>query len=109
MKKFSKEKNTYAYTLPNQVPARVKKQRKNKLMKLQKQISKQVNETFVGKEVSCIIESIASDGTVVARTFRDAPEVDGLVYIRTDEILVPGDIETVKITGCDDYDLFGLI
>ena len=106
---FSKEKNTYAYTLPNQVPARVKKQRKNKLMKLQKQISKQVNETFVGKEVSCIIESIASDGTVVARTFRDAPEVDGLVYIQTDEILVPGDIETVKITGCDDYDLFGVI
>lgn len=106
---FSKEKNTYAYSLPNQVPARIKKQRKNKLMKLQKEISKQVNETFVGKEVSCIIESIASDGTVIARTYRDAPEVDGLVYIQTDELPVPGDIETVKITGCDDYDLYGVI
>ena len=106
---FSREKNTYAYSLPDQIPARIKKQRKNKLMKLQKQISREINESFIGKQIPCIIETVASDGTVVARSYRDAPEVDGLVYIQTDELLVPGDIETVLITGCDDYDLYGQV
>ena len=104
---FSREKNTYAYSLPEQIPAKIKKQRKNCLMKLQKQISKQINETFIGKQIPCIIESVTSDGQVIARSYRDAPEVDGLVYIQTDEIPVPGDIETVTITGGDDYDLYG--
>ena len=110
---FSKEKNTYAYSLPNQVPARTKKQRKNKLMKLQQKISLEVNKDFVGKTMPCIIEAVSSqevqDGKiqVIARSYADAPEVDGLVYINTDKNPVPGDIEQVKITGCDEYDLFG--
>ena len=104
---FSKEKGTYSYSLPEQVPSRIKKQRKNKLMKLQQKISLEVNKSFLGREIPCIIESVGSDGAVVARSYRDAPEVDGLVYIETDDIPVPGDIETVKITGCDEYDLYG--
>lgn len=104
---FSKEKNTYAYTLPNQIPARVKKQRKNKLMKLQQKISLEINENFIGKVLPCIIEAVTAEGQVVARSYADAPEVDGVVYIQTDKILVPGDIEQVKITGCDEYDLYG--
>lgn len=106
---FSREKNTYAYSLPEQIPARIKKQRRNKLMKLQQKISKEINETFVGKEIPCIIESVTDEGVVAARGYRDAPEVDGLVYIDTDEVLVPGDIETVKICGCDEYDLYGTL
>lgn len=106
---FSREKGTYADTLSGQIPARIKKQRKNKLMKLQQQISLEVNKNFIGKKVPCIIESVTDDGTTIARSYRDAPEVDGLVYIKTDELLVPGDIETVNITGCDNYDLYGLI
>lgn len=106
---FSKEKNTYAYGLCDQVPARVKRQRKNKLMKLQKEISLEVNKSFIGEEIECIIESVNSDGSVVARGYRDAPEVDGVVYIETEKFAVPGDIEVVKITGCDDYDLFGVL
>ena len=104
---FSREKGTYADTLSGQIPARIKKQRKNKLMKLQQQISLEVNKNFIGKKIPCIIESVKDDGTTIARSYRDAPEVDGLVYIKTDELLVPGDIETVNITGCDDYDLYG--
>lgn len=104
---FSKEKNTYAYDLPNQIPARVKKQRKNKLMKLQQKISLEINQKFIGKVLPCIIEAITTEGQVVARSYADAPEVDGVVYIQTDKILVPGDIEQVKITGCDEYDLYG--
>ena len=106
---FSKEKGTYAYNLPEQIPARIKKQRKNKLMKLQQKISLEVNKSFLDKDLPCIIESVSNDGTVVARSYRDAPEVDGLVYIETDELPVPGDIETVHITGCDEYDLYGEI
>lgn len=106
---FSKEKNTYAYSLPDQIPARVKKQRKNKLMKLQQQISLDVNKEFVGKTLPCIIETVSSDGQVIARSYADAPEVDGLVYIETDKNPVPGDIEQVKITGCDEYDLYGIL
>jgi ribosomal protein S12 methylthiotransferase len=104
---FSKEKNTYAYSLPNQVPARIKKQRKNKLMKLQQQISYDVNQQFVGKTVSCIVEAIAATGEVVARSYADAPEVNGIVYIETDKVLVPGDIIDVRIVDCDEYNLFG--
>lgn len=110
---FSKEKNTYAYGLSNQVPARVKKQRRNKLMKLQQKISKSVNESFIGKEIPCIIESVCEDENLncsaFARGYRDAPEVDGMVYIKTEKFLVPGDIETVKIVECDEYDLYGEI
>lgn len=106
---FSKEKGTYAYTLSGQIPARVKKQRKNKLMKLQQKISLEVNKSFVGKELPCIIESITSDGVVIARSYRDAPEVDGLVYIETDKQLVPGDVENIRISGCDEYDLYGQV
>ena len=105
---FSKEKGTYAFSLPSQIPARIKKQRKNRLMKLQKQISLEVNKSFINREIPCIIESVTDEGTVIARSYRDAPEVDGLVYIKTGELLVPGDIETIKITGCDDYDLYGI-
>ena len=106
---FSKENGTYAYTLPSQVPSGIKKQRKNKLMKLQKQISLEVNSNFIDKTIPCIVESITDNGTTIARSYRDAPEVDGLVYIKTDELLVPGDIENVKITGCDNYDLYGIL
>ena len=77
-------------------------------MKLQKQISLEVNKSFINREIPCIIESVTDEGTVIARSYRDAPEVDGLVYIKTGELLVPGDIETIKITGCDDYDLYGI-
>ena len=104
---FSREKETYAYSLPNQIPARVKKQRKNKLMKLQQKISLEINENFIGKTIPCIIEALSENSTVIARSYADAPEVDGLVYINTDKNPVPGDIEMVKITGCNEYDLFG--
>lgn len=104
---FSREKETYAYSLPNQIPARIKKQRKNKLMKLQQKISLEINKNFIGKTIPCIIEALSENSTVIARSYADAPEVDGLVYINTDKNPVPGDIEMVKITGCNEYDLFG--
>ena len=106
---FSKEKDTYAYNLKPQIPARVKKSRKNKILKLQKTISNSIKKTLVGASISCIVEQIREDGLVVLRSYKDAPDVDGLVYAKTDKVLVPGDIWDVKITDFSDYDLFGEI
>jgi ribosomal protein S12 methylthiotransferase len=78
-------------------------------MKLQQGISLEVNKSFIGKTIPCIIENFTDDGYVVARSQNDAPEVDGVVYIKTDEPLTPGDIENVKIIDCDEYDLIGEI
>lgn len=103
---YSKEKNTYSYSLKNHVPAKIKKQRYKKLMELQQEISKEINESYVGKTLPCIIESFSENG-VIARTQHDAPEIDGLVYIETDKPVIPGDIENVTITGADAYDLYG--
>ncbi len=103
---FSKEKDTYAYGLKNQVPAKVKKLRKNILMKLQQEISLENNKKMVGKKVDCIVEFVKDDGQIIARTYKDAPEVDGLIYISSEEIPAPGDIINVEITDYDEYDLF---
>ena len=78
-------------------------------MILQQGISKKINESFIGKTLDCIIESFTDDGMVIARSQYDAPEVDGVVYIKTDKPVVPGDIEQVKITDCYEYDLIGEI
>ncbi|MBQ4647188.1 MAG: 30S ribosomal protein S12 methylthiotransferase RimO [Candidatus Gastranaerophilales bacterium] len=106
---YSKEKNTYAYTLKPQIKANIKKKRKNALMKLQKEISTQINKNCHNKTIQCIIEEIHSDGNIVARSYKDAPEVDGLVYIKSDEYLTPGDIVDVKITNSTSYDMYGIV
>lgn len=109
---YSREKGTYSYDLPNRVPAKIKHKRKNCLMKLQKSISKQINESLVGKKIECIVEYITDDGVVTARTYKDAPEVDGLIYLtlkNPETDVVPGDIIFAKVTKADVYDLYGVI
>ena len=106
---YSREKNTYAYSLKPQIKANIKKKRKNALMKLQKNISKKINKNWHNKKIQCIIEEIHSDGKIVARSYKDAPEVDGLVYIKSDEYLTPGDIVDVKITKSTHYDMYGIV
>lgn len=102
---FSKEKNTLAYSLKPQILSKVKKQRKKALMKLQQSISAERNKKLIGKKIDCIIETINPDGMLTARSYMDAPEIDGLVYINTTTPVLPGDIITVKITGAVEYDL----
>ena len=102
---FSREKNTKAYKLKPQIPSKIKKQRKKVLMELQQKVSKEINNKLIGKKIDCIVEAINSDGIVVGRTYKDAPEVDGLIFIQTKTPVTPGDIITVKITGAVEYDL----
>lgn len=106
---YSREQNTISYDMDGQVPDKIKKERFEKLMELQQRISKNINSSFIGKTLPCIIENINNDGLVVARSQRDAAEIDGLVYIDTQKPLVPGDIENVFIKSSDEYDLYGVI
>lgn len=107
---YSREKNTYSYDLDEQVPAKTKRARKKELMLLQKKISSEINEGFVGKKVPCIIEAITDDGKVLGRTYRDAPEIDGVIFIDDNEQnVIPGDIVDVEVTCADDYDMYGVI
>lgn len=106
---YSREKGTYAYNLKPQIRKNVKIKRKNQLMKLQKNISLEINKKYVNSIVPCIIEHIQSDGVVVARSYKDAPDIDGLVYIKTKEYLNPGDIVNVKINKVTSYDMYGVL
>lgn len=106
---YSREQNTVSYDMTNQVNAKERKERFEKLMELQQEISKGINESFIGKTLPCMIESFNSEGLVVARSQRDAAEIDGLVYIDTEKPVVPGDIENVLIKSADEYDLYGII
>lgn len=109
---YSLEKGTYSYDLPNRVPAKIKHRRKNQLMKIQQKISKKINEDLIGKKIECVVEYITDDGIITARTYKDAPEVDGLIYLKTrneDDTVIPGDIVIATVTNADNYDLCGEI
>lgn len=107
--KYSRERNTISYDMPNQVPEKIKKERFDELMKLQQNISREINSTLVGKTLPCIIENINNDGLVIARSQRDAVDIDGLVYVETKKPVIPGDIENVLIKSYDEYDLYGVL
>ncbi len=104
---YSREKNTASYSMEDQVPAKIKHERYKKLMSLQQEISYENNQAYVGKTIPCIVESYTDDGVVILRSEHDAPEIDGLVYVKSNKNVVPGDIEMVKISKADEYDLFG--
>lgn len=106
---YSREKNTVSYAMSEQVPAKIKKQRHKKLMTLQQKISREINESYVGKTLQCIVEGYTDDGVVLLRSQHDAPEIDGMVYASSENPVVPGDMENVLIERADEYDLFGSI
>jgi len=106
---FSKEEGTAAYSMKKQVLVKTKKLRKAIIMEEQSQISKEINESFIGKKIPVLIESIISNGQIIARSYRDAPEIDGLVFIESEKILSPGDIEMAEVYAASEYDLFAKI
>ena len=107
--RYSKQRGTLAFKLPNKVIPKISRLRYKKLMEIQQEISIERNKKFVGQVIPCIIECCYDNGKVIARTQYDAPEIDGVVNISTSEIVIPGDIEMVKITGSTEYDLTGEI
>jgi ribosomal protein S12 methylthiotransferase len=103
---YSYEAQTPSGQLPNQVPAEVAQARRDALMAKQQQISLSKNQQLVGKTLQTLIEG-QNDGLSVGRTYRDAPEVDGLVII--EDTLPQGAMVPVKITGAMAYDLTGSV
>ena len=104
---YSREKGTPSYDMKPRITKKVAHKRYKELMELQQEISLKRNKNFIGKKLPCIIEAFSDDGNVVARTEYDAPEIDGIVSIKTNKPVIPGDIEMVKITGATEYDLIG--
>ena len=105
---YSPEEDTPAASMADQIPEEVKQQRQDELMELQQEVAFDLAEDMVGQSVWAMIEGqVSGENAYVARTYGDAPGVDGYLFINTDEVLVTGDFARVKITGACEYDLIG--
>ena len=105
---YSREDGTPAATFENQIDEETAEQWRNEIMEMQQEISLDKNETFVGKIMQVIIEGYSSDDDVyVGRTYRDAPGVDGLVFVNCDYELMSGQIVDVRINEVGPYDMIG--
>lgn len=107
---YSREEGTPAAKMPAQIPAPVKKKRRKELMLLQQEIAFRKARRMKGRTVEAIVEGrIVGEDVYTARTYMDAPGVDGTLFIETRRELMSGDFVNVKITGSDEYDLIGVI
>lgn len=105
---YSPEEDTPAAAMPDQIEEEVKEARQAELMELQQEVAFDKAEEMTGREMLVMIEGrVADENAYVGRTYRDAPNVDGLIFIQTDEELASGDFARVKVTGALDYDLIG--
>lgn len=102
---FSFEPGTTSEPLGDPIPAEVKQERYERLMELQQGISLQVNQSYVGKTLDVLVEG-RDKAIAIGRSYRDAPEIDGMVFIEGDSQI--GEIVPVKITGAMAYDLTGV-
>lgn len=107
---YSAEEDTPAANMPNQVDDELKEDWRDELMELQQEVSFDKAQTMIGSVLTVMVEGkVADENAYIARSYRDAPDVDGYVFINTDEELMSGDFVKVKITGALEYDLIGEI
>lgn len=107
---YSPEEDTPAANFPNQIEEEVKLDRQADLMELQQEIAFEKAEDMIGRSVLAMVEGkVPDEHAYVARTYKDAPNVDGFVFIQTSEELMTGDFVRTKITGSYEYDLIGEI
>lgn len=107
---YSPEEDTPAASMPDQVEEEVKEARRAEIMELQQEICFDQAEDMTGRELFVMIEGkVADENVYVARTYRDAPNVDGYLFVNTGELLMSGDFVWVKVTGALEYDLIGEI
>ena len=105
---YSPEEDTPAADMPDQVPEEVKEERQAEIMELQQEIVFDQAEAMIGREELVMIEGkVADENAYVGRTYKDAPNVDGLIFINTEAELMSGDFAKVKVTGALEYDLIG--
>lgn len=105
---YSPEEDTPAALMPDQIDEKVKAERQSDLMELQQEIAFDNAESMIGREVLVMIEGkVADENAYVGRTYRDAPNVDGLIFVNTEEELMSGDFAKVSVSGAVEYDLIG--
>lgn len=104
---YSKEENTPAFHLPDQIDGNIKEERRDKLMELQRKISEKLMSYKVGKVYKVMVEELAEEGLYVGRTYMDSPEIDGVVYFRSEEEHEAGDMVFVRTNEYLEYDLLG--
>lgn len=107
---YSPEEGTPAALFEDQIDDDIKEARKDEIMALQQGISKSINEELVGKTYSVIIEGyMPEDRVYCGRTYRDAPDVDGMIFVSCPYELMSGDIINVRVSSSNEYDLIGEI
>ncbi len=107
---YSPEEGTRAFDMPNQIDEETKAEWQADVMELQEEVIFDKNKTLKGMETYAFIEGrVADENAYIGRTYRDAPNVDGYIFINTDEELMTGDIVKVKVVGAYEYDLIGEI
>lgn len=105
---YSQEEDTPAADMPDQVPDEVKRARCDELMSLQQEIAFEAAAAMEGRLMTAMIEGkVADEDVYVARTYKDAPDVDGYLFVQTERELMTGDFVRVRITGSNEYDLMG--
>lgn len=105
---YSDEEDTPAYELSNKIPKELKEERRKKVMMLQKDISEEKNQAKIDQTYEVLIEEKLEDENIyLGRTAYDSPEIDGIVYVHTDNELEIGSFVDVTITGALEYDLLG--
>lgn len=103
---YSREEGTPAYNFEKQLPQKIKSERLDAIMSLQQRISEENNRDFFGKTIQVLIDEKGND-YYLGRSQYDAPEVDGVVYVKSGRTLKPGEFVRVKITATMEYDLSG--
>lgn len=105
---YSPEEGTPAASMTDQVPENIKEERRNRIMELQQEVSLDKSADMVGRVIPVMVEGkITDDDAYVGRSYKDAPNVDGYVFINTNAQLMSGQIVNVSITGSMEYDLIG--
>lgn len=106
---YSKEEDTPAYKLPDQISDDIKENRRSKLMEIQKDISEDIMMSKLGNEYKVLIEEYNGDDTYVGRSYMDSPDIDGVIYFNSNIRLEIGTYANVKIIDYLEYDLIGEI
>ena len=106
---YSQEEDTVAAEMPDQVLEEVKEQWQQELMELQQEIAFEKAQSMIGQRLVVMVEGTIEENTYVARTYRDAPNVDGYLFLHTTANLMTGDLVKVLVTDSNEYDLIGEI
>ncbi len=105
---YSPEEGTPAEKMTDQVPEELKEERRDEIMELQQEISLEKGNDRIGQELMVMIEGkVSGESAYIARTYGDAPKVDGYLFVQTGELLMTGDFAKVHVTGALEYDLIG--